>query len=72
MSALKIIGIVLLIAGSLGLVYGGFTYTSDTHMADLGPLQMTMTEKDHVNIPVWAGIGAILLGGVLLVVGKRA
>lgn len=71
MNALKIIGIVLLIAGTLGLVYGGFTYTSDTHKADIGPLEMTMTEKDHVNIPVWAGIGAILLGGVLLVAGRR-
>lgn len=71
MSAMKIVGIVLLIAGTLGLVYGGFTYTSDTHQADFGPVQMSIEEKDHVNIPVWAGIGTILLGGILLVAGKK-
>lgn len=68
---MKIIGILLLVAGALGLAYGGFTYTSDTHKADLGPLEMSVSEKDHVNIPIWVGVGAILLGGVLLVVGGR-
>lgn len=71
MSPVKIVGILLLVAGTLGLVYGGFTYTSDTHRADLGPLHMTVKEKDHVNIPIWAGIGAIVFGGLLLVGGKR-
>ena len=71
MSPLKIVAILLLVAGTLGLVYGGFTYTSDTHRADMGPLHMTVKEKDRVNIPVWAGVGAIVVGGLLLVGGKR-
>lgn len=71
MSPLKIAAILLLVAGTLGLVYGGFTYTSDTHRADMGPLHMTVKEKDRVNIPVWAGVGAIVVGGLLLVGGKK-
>lgn len=72
MSAVKIIGIVLLIAGVLALVYGGFTYTADTHQADIGALEMTITDTDRVYIPVWAGVGAILLGGILLLAGRKA
>jgi len=72
MSPAKIVGMLLLVAGALGLVYGGFTYTSDTHRADVGPLHMTVKEKDHVNIPVWAGVGAIVVGGLLLVGGKKS
>ena len=72
MSPVKIAGILLLIAGALALVYGGFTYTSDTHRADLGPLHMTVKEKDTVNIPVWAGIAALVAGGMLLVLRQKS
>lgn len=68
MSPAKIVGILLLIAGVLGLVYGGFTYTSDVHRADFGPMHMSVKEKDRVNIPVWAGVAAIVAGGLLLLV----
>lgn len=71
MNAAKIVGILLLIAGALGLVYGGFTYTSDVHRADLGPLHMSVKEKDRVNIPVWAGIAAIVAGGMLLLMRAK-
>ena len=71
MNAVRIIGIVLVIAGVLGLVYGGFTYTKETHKAKLGPLELTVKDDETVNIPVWAGVGAIVLGGVLLVVGGK-
>jgi hypothetical protein len=64
----KIAGIVLLVLGVLGLGYGGFTYTKDTHRADIGPIHMQVKEREHVNVPVWAGVGAILIGGLLLVV----
>lgn len=70
MNPLKLVGILLLVAGALALIYGGFTYT-DTHKADLGPLQMTVKEKDHVPIPVWAGVGALVAGGLLLGFGAR-
>ena len=72
MSGAKIAGILLLIAGALALVYGGFSYTSDTHRADLGPLHMTVKEKDYLNIPVWAGIAALVAGGALLLMRQKA
>lgn len=71
MSALRIVAIVLIVAGILGLVYGGITYTKDTHEAKLGPIELSVKEKETVNIPVWAGVGAIILGVVLLVVPKK-
>lgn len=69
---MKIAAILLLIGGVLALVYGGFSYTSDTHRADLGPLSMSLKEKERVNIPVWAGIGAIVVGGLLLGFARKA
>ena len=71
MSAQKMIAIALVIAGTLGLVYGGFSYTKDTHKAELGPLEMSIDEKQYVNVPVWAGAGAIVVGGLLLLVVRR-
>jgi TRAP-type C4-dicarboxylate transport system permease small subunit len=71
MSGLKIFAVVLIVAGILGLVYGSFTYTEDTHRAKLGPLEVSVKEKERVNIPVWAGVGAIVVGGALLLVGRR-
>ncbi len=70
MSPLKIIGIILIIAGVLGLVYGQFTYTEKTHNVDLGPLEMEVKDKETVNIPKWAGVAAIAVGAVLLLIRK--
>jgi LPXTG-motif cell wall-anchored protein len=71
MDAVKIAAIVLIVAGALGLGYGGFSYTSERHTADVGPIHMSVDEKEHVNIPVWAGIGAIVVGGLLLLTRRR-
>jgi hypothetical protein len=71
MSALKIVGIVLIVAGILGLVYGGFSFTKDTHQAKIGPLELQVKEKETVNIPVWAGVGAIVIGAALLLVPAK-
>jgi hypothetical protein len=68
MNAVKIAGVVLILAGILGLVYGSFSYTKDTHEAKIGPLELKVKEKETVNIPVWAGVGAIVVGTVLLLV----
>ena len=68
MSAAKVVAIVLIVAGILGLLYGGFTYTKKTHDAKVGPFELAVKEKQTVNIPVWAGVGAIVLGGLLLLV----
>lgn len=68
---MKAAGIVLVIAGILGLVYGSFSFTKDTHEAKLGPIEFSIKEKETVNVPVWAGIGAIVIGAGLLLVGGR-
>ncbi len=70
MNAAKIAGIVLIVAGVLGLVYGGFSYTKETHQAKVGPIELSVKEKQNVNVPMWAGVGAIVVGGLLLVFGK--
>ena len=69
MSATKIIGILLIAAGVLGLVYGGFSYTKDSHTAKLGPLAITVQEKETVAVPVLASVGSIIFGVILIVTG---
>ncbi len=71
MNAVKIAAIVLIVAGILGLVYGSFTYTKETHETKLGPIELSVKDKETVNVPVWAGVGAIVAGGVLLLVGFK-
>jgi len=71
MNAIKLAAIVLIAAGVLGLAYGSFSYTKETHEAKLGPIELSVSEKQTVNVPVWAGVGAILVGGVLLFVGGK-
>jgi TRAP-type C4-dicarboxylate transport system permease small subunit len=71
MNALKIVALALIAAGILALVYGGFTYTKSTQEAKIGPLEMTVNHKETVNVPVWAGIGAIVVGAGLLLAGSR-
>jgi len=71
MNTIKIAAMALIIAGVLGLAYGGFTYTRQTHQAKVGPFELSVQDNKTVNVPIWAGVGVILLGGVLLLVGTR-
>jgi uncharacterized membrane protein YidH (DUF202 family) len=71
MSVLKIVAIALIVLGALGLVYGSFSYTKETHQMKLGPIEMSITDKETVNVPVWLGVGAIVVGGLLLVFGNK-
>ena len=66
MNAVKILAIVFIAAGVMGLVYGSFSYTKETHQAKLGSVELSIKEKQTVNVPVWAGVGAIVIGGALL------
>jgi hypothetical protein len=66
MNAVKVTALVLIVAGVLGLAYGSFSYTKETQEVKLGPLELSVKEKETVNVPVWAGVGAIVVGGVLL------
>ena len=69
MNSTKIIAAALIVAGVLGLIYGGFSYTKNTTAVKLGPIELAVKEKETVNVPLWAGIGAIVVGGLLLVMG---
>jgi hypothetical protein len=71
MSGTKLIALLLIVAGALALAYGGFTYSKQSTALNLGPIQLNVTEKKTVPIPVWAGIGAIVIGGVLLATGGK-
>ena len=70
MNSIKMLAIVLIVAGGLALAYGGFTYTKDTHQAKIGPIEMSVKETQTVNIPIWAGLGLIVAGMGLLFVRK--
>lgn len=67
MNPKRLVSIVLIVAGVLGLLYGGFSYTKDTTAVKIGTIELSVKEKETANVPVWAGIGAIVLGGLLLV-----
>ena len=71
MNAVKMVAIALIAAGILGLVYGGFRYTKEIHTAKLGSVELSVKDRERVNIPVWAGVGAIVVGGLLLVVPRN-
>lgn len=71
MTPAKILGIVLILAGAAALAWGGFSFTKETHKAEIGPLKFSVQERERVNVPQWAGLGAIVAGVVLLVVGGK-
>ena len=71
MNPTKLAGIVLIVLGCLGLAYGGFSYTKDTTAVKLGPIELSVKEKETFNVPVWAGVGAIVIGGLLLLMGGK-
>jgi uncharacterized membrane protein YidH (DUF202 family) len=71
MSALRILGIVLIVGGILGLAYGGFSYTKEEHSAKIGPITLSVSDKERVNVPLWVGIGAVAVGGLILVLSSR-
>ncbi len=67
----KIAGLILIVAGTLGLIYGSFSYTKETHEAKVGPLELTVQDKETINIPAWLSVGAIAVGAGLLLFGNR-
>jgi len=71
MRTVQVLAVILIIAGVLGLIYGQFRYTKRTHDAKIGPLQLELKEKEIVHVPTWVGVGAIAVGVILLLAGKR-
>ena len=71
MNASKIVGLILIIGGVLALVFGGFSYTKDSSALKVGPVELSVKKKETVNVPLWAGVGAVVAGGLLLAFGKK-
>jgi hypothetical protein len=71
MNNFRIAALVLIVAGVLGLAYGSFSYTRETHEAKIGPIELSVTEKETINIPVWAGVAAICTGPCSVAGGAR-
>ena len=67
MGPVRIVAIVIVLAGVLALVYGGFSYTSKDTAAKIGPVEIKVENENRVNVPVWAGVAAIVVGGLLFV-----
>lgn len=72
MSGLRLAALLLVVLGVIALVYGGFTYTKSTHETKIGPIELSVKDKETVNVPVWAGVGLLLVGGVLFFVPARS
>ena len=70
MNAAKMLAVVLIIAGGLSLMYGGFSYTKETHQTKIGPIELSVKDTERVNIPIWAGVAAMVAGAILLVARK--
>lgn len=71
MNASKLVGLILIIGGALALAFGGFSYTKDTSAVKIGPVELTVKQKESVNVPLWAGVAAVVAGGLLLAFGKK-
>jgi len=72
MTPKQIVALLLIVGGVLALAYRGFSYTKETHEAKIGPLELQVKEKEYVNLPVWLGAGAVVVGAALLLSGKRS
>ena len=71
MNTAKLIGIIMIVMGGLGLAYGGFSYTKETTGMKVGPLELKVQEKETINVPLIVSAGVMAVGVFLLVVGRK-
>lgn len=71
MNATKLVGLILVVGGALALAFGGFSYTRDSSALKIGPVELSVKQKETVNVPLWAGVAAVVAGGLLLAFGKK-
>ncbi len=71
MNPSKLIGLILIVGGALALAFGGFSYTKDSSAVKIGPVELSVKQKESVNVPLWAGVAAVVVGGLLLTFGKK-
>ena len=72
MNPIRLVAVLLIVADTLGLAYGGFSFVQATHRADIGPLHLQVNEERSVNVPMWLSIGAIVGGVVLLLTSRKS
>ena len=70
-NAAKLVGLILIVGGALALAFGGFSYTKDSSAVKIGPLELSVKQKESINVPLWAGVAAVVAGGLLLAFGKK-
>jgi TRAP-type C4-dicarboxylate transport system permease small subunit len=68
---MRILAIALVAAGILALIYGGFSYTKETHDAKIGPVEINVQEKERVQVPAWGGVALVVVGTGLLLAGSK-
>ncbi len=68
---MRLIGLVLVVLGILAMVYGGFWYTTEEDTAKIGPLEVKVERKERVNVPLWAGVGATVVGALIVLTARR-
>jgi hypothetical protein len=71
MNPIKLIGILLIAAGALGLAYGGFSYPKETTALKLGPMELKVQETKTVDVPLILSAGAIVVGAAMLLFGRK-
>ena len=71
MNSTRLIAIVMIVAGCLGLAYGGFSYTKETTGLKLGPLELKVQERQTVSVPLIVSAGVLIIGVVLLVIKQK-
>jgi hypothetical protein len=71
MNSTRLVALILVVGGVLAIAFGGFTYTKDSNAVKVGPLEFTVEKKETVNIPLWAGIASVVVGGLLLTLGRK-
>ena len=71
MNASKLVGLILIVGGALALAFGGFSYTKDSSAVKIGPVELSVKQRESVNVPLWAGVAAVVAGGLLLAFGKK-
>ena len=71
MNIVTIIGIILIVLGVVGLIYGGISYTSTKNVVDLGSVQLTVDQKKEIPLSPFFGAGAVAAGVILMIIGRR-
>jgi len=69
---MKILGVVLVVIGILGLIYGGVSWTRRDTVVDAGPVEITRNKTESLPIPPIAGAVCLVAGAVILLKGNRA